>query len=218
MIINLNTSYHKTVGKVGNEAKAYSLNDVNKWLNHNHRKFDNDVNNKYCYSKIDKDMSFLNDYDSSNLSYKKWFNNLIDKKVIDEFNNKQSRSDRKIKDYDYFNYLVKKPKLKQAIAEQIIIQFGNNDEFKNIPKLLGNEQWKNYWISYKNDLKNLLKDVMNEFKVYDISLHLDETSPHFHIIGVGIVNKESSKKGLKMRVNSTDVFSLENLYKHHRAV
>ncbi|MFC2424306.1 MAG: hypothetical protein ACFNPZ_09930, partial [Fusobacterium polymorphum] len=66
--------------------------------------------------------------------------------------------------------------------------------------------------------KEKMKDVFKKgietleskgFKVANANLHLDETSPHCHIIGVPI--GENFKKGMEKQVSSKSVFSLDKM-------
>lgn len=217
MILNLNTSFHKTTSKGSiQEQKAHNLTEVQKWLNHNHRTYDND---DFCYSKIDKTLSYLNNHLTSNLTYKEWFNQQIPKSIIDEYNAKQSKKSRTIKNYDYLNFITNKPKLKQAIAEQLIVQLGSDNELKDIKQILKtDDDWIKFWKNYQLNLKTFFKDNLPEFKIYDMSLHLDETSPHIHIVGAGFQATPDAKQGLKYRLASTNIFTRDKLKYIHKSL
>ncbi len=54
-----------------------------------------------------------------------------------------------------------------------------------------------------------LEELVPEFKITNAVVHLDETSPHMHIVGVPV--KASCKTGLSKQVNKTFVFTKERL-------
>ena len=56
-----------------------------------------------------------------------------------------------------------------------------------------------------------LKLGTNNFKVASAIIHYDETSPHMHIVGVPI--KEKNKNGMSKQVGKSDVFTKESLIK-----
>lgn len=118
--------------------------------------------------------------------------------AVYKYNEKQSREDRKI-----LNYLSKIEEDKQKnIATEIILQIGDKDDWQNI-----NLQDKQKMAKvFKNSL-----EIFEEkgFKVANATLHLDETSPHLHVIGVPIGN--DFKKGLEKQVSSKSVFSIGKL-------
>nr|WP_172683545.1 plasmid recombination protein [Mycoplasma yeatsii] len=216
--------YHKTT-KSGSkqEQKANSLADINKWLSHNHRTYSNQANSSYCYSAIDTSKTPFNFnleqfeaflYEQPRETYKEWFNNQIPQEVLDEYNNKQTRKDRKIT--DYFEY-IEKQKNKQGLAEQMIIGVGSQETLGEINQLLvGNEWYNNYWKGYTIELKKELQRLIPDFKIYDTTLHLDETTPHIHIIGAGFTYTPEAKQGLKVRLASSRIFTPTSLEYQHQ--
>lgn len=118
--------------------------------------------------------------------------------AVYNYNQKQSREDRKI-----LNYLSKIEDDKQKnIATEIIMQLGDKEDWQNIDL----QDKKKMAEVFKNSL-NILEE--NGFKVANAVVHLDETSPHLHIIGVPI--GENFKKGLEKQVSSKSVFSIGKL-------
>ena len=118
--------------------------------------------------------------------------------VVYKYNEKQTREDRKI-----LNYLTKVEEDKQKnIATEIILQIGDKEDWQNIDL----QDKKKMEEVFKNSL-----EVLEEkgFKVANATLHLDETSPHLHVIGVPIGN--DFKKGLEKQVSSKSVFSIGKL-------
>ena len=63
---------------------------------------------------------------------------------------------------------------------------------------------------YKKQVDDLELLVPN-FKVASAIIHYDETSPHMHIVGVPI--KEKNKNGMTKQVGKSDVFTKESLIK-----
>lgn len=120
--------------------------------------------------------------------------------AVYNYNQKQTREDRKI-----INYLNKIEEDKQKnVATEIILQIGDKEDWQNI-----NLQDKQKMAEvFKNSL-----EVLEEkgFKVANATLHLDETSPHLHVIGVPIGT--DFKKGLEKQVSSKSVFSIGKLDK-----
>lgn len=130
---------------------------------------------------------------------KKLYKNEFDEAVYN-YNQKQSREDRKI-----INYLNKIEEDKQKnIATEIIMQLGDKEDWQNIDL----QDKKKMAEVFKNSL-NVLEN--KGFKVANAVLHLDETSPHLHIIGVPIGT--NFKKGMEKQVSSKSVFSVDKLDK-----
>lgn len=128
---------------------------------------------------------------------KKLYKNEFDEAVYN-YNQKQSREDRKI-----INYLSKIEEDKQKnIATEIIMQIGDKEDWQNIDL----QDKKKMAEVFKNSL-NVLEN--KGFKVANAVLHLDETSPHLHIIGVPVGT--GFKKGMEKQVSSKSVFSLNKL-------
>lgn len=117
-----------------------------------------------------------------------------------EYNSKQVRDDRKIK--DYFSHISNSSK--SDLACEIIIELGKK------------EFWDTKDMNYKKKMTNVFKEQVNgleklvpNFKIASAIIHYDETSPHMHIIGVPI--KIGGKYGMKKQVGKTDVFTKESL-------
>lgn len=66
-----------------------------------------------------------------------------------------------------------------------------------------------YDVFYKQ--LNDLEKVVPNFKIANATLHLDETSPHLHVIGVPV--KDKNKYGMSLQVGKSDVFTKESLVK-----
>lgn len=128
---------------------------------------------------------------------KKLYKNEFDEAVYN-YNQKQQREERKIT-----NYLTKVEEDKQKnIATEIIMQLGDKEDWQNVSL----EEKKKMEQVFKNSL-NVLES--KGFKVANAVLHLDETSPHLHIIGTPIGT--GFKKGMEKQVSSKSVFSIDKL-------
>lgn len=118
--------------------------------------------------------------------------------AVKRYNEKQNREDRKIK--DYFNYVSEKG---QDMAVEIIFQCGD----------------KEFWDSHEED-KQLMEAVyqkilkwlqiyLPDYKVANAVVHLDETSPHMHVVGVPV--GRGFKNGPETKVSKRSVFTKETL-------
>ena len=119
-----------------------------------------------------------------------------------EFNAKQTRDDRKIK--DYFNHISNDNK--HDLACEIIIELGDKEYWDT----KGDAFKKQMTSVYTKQVEDLEMLVPN-FKVASAIIHYDETSPHMHIVGVPI--KDKNKYGLSKQVGKSDVFTKESLRK-----
>lgn len=117
-----------------------------------------------------------------------------------EYNNKQTRDDRKID--DYFKKISNNSK--SDLAVQIIIELGNK-KFWDTKSMTYKHKMTNVFIKQVDDLELLLPN----FKICSAIIHYDETSPHLHIVGVPI--KYNCKTGMSIQVGKTDVFTRNSL-------
>lgn len=165
-------------------AKALSKSDK-----HNCRKYDNNkelieiiVGTDSLYEDVKK--LYLEEFEEARI----------------EYNNKQTREDRKIN--DYFKKISDSSKY--DLACEIIIELGDK------------EFWDTKDMSYKKRMSNVFKEqvkdlemLMPDFKIASAIIHYDETSPHMHIIGIPI--KYNCKSGMKKQVGKSSVFTREVL-------
>lgn len=117
-----------------------------------------------------------------------------------EYNNKQTRDDRKID--DYFKKISNNSK--SDLAVQIIIELGNK-KFWDTKSMTYKHKMTNVFVKQVDDLELLLPN----FKICSAIIHYDETSPHLHIVGIPI--KYNCKTGMSMQVGKTDVFTRNSL-------
>ena len=116
-----------------------------------------------------------------------------------EYNNKQSREDRKIKDY-----FKKVCESQNDIACEIIIELGNMDFWDD-----KNQEYRLKMIDvYNEQIKDLTK-IVPTFKIANATIHFDETSPHMHIVGVPVV--ENCTRGMKKQVGKSKLFTKTSL-------
>lgn len=110
-------------------------------------------------------------------------------KALEEYNAKQKRSDRVIKDY----YEHIKNSNQEKLFYEAVIQFGNIDN-----SAVGTEGGE--------VAKKMLDEYMKKFEkrnpnliVFNAVMHLDEATPHLHINFVPVAHNQS--RGLKTRVS-----------------
>ena len=164
---------------------AKDLSDVNK---HNLRDYDNQrelIRTLYGTNDIVNDVKkvYLDEFEEARL----------------EYNNKQTREDRKIKDY-----FKKVCDSQNDIACEIIIELGDMDFWNDKDK-----QYRLKMIDvYNEQIKDLIK-IVPTFKIANATIHFDETSPHMHIVGVPVV--ENCTRGMKKQVGKSQVFTKTSL-------
>ena len=170
----------------------------------------NAIQNAQQLSKVNKHN--LRDYDhktddiqvvyGTNDLYKD-VQNLYQKEFLQaqlEYDNKQTRADRKIG--DYFNHISKDSK--HDLACELIIELGDMDF------------WNDKTMDYKKQMTEVYKDQINklmevvpDFKVANAVVHYDETSPHMHLVGIPV--KDGYKNGMKKQVAKSKIFTKESL-------
>ena len=164
---------------------AKDLSDVNK---HNLRDYDNQrelIRTIYGTNDIVNDVKqvYLDEFEESRL----------------EYNNKQTREDRKIKDY-----FKKVCDSQNDIACEIIIELGDMDFWND-----KDERYRFKMVDvYNEQLKDLTK-IIPDFKIANATIHFDETSPHLHIVGVPV--SCDCKRGMKKQVVKSKLFTKTTL-------
>ena len=164
---------------------AKDLSDVNK---HNLRDYDNQrelIRTVYGTNDIVNDVKqvYLDEFEQARI----------------EYNAKQNRDDRKIK-----NYFKKVCESQNDIACGIIIELGDMDFWND----KDNEYRQKMIDVYNEQVKDLVK-IVPTFKVANATIHFDETSPHIHIVGVPIT--ENCTRGMKKQVGKTKLFTKTSL-------
>lgn len=117
-----------------------------------------------------------------------------------EYNNKQSRPSRRID--DYFEYVNKDEK--RDLACEIIIELGNIEFWDT-----KDDEYKEKMVKVYSENLKCLEELVPEFKITNAVVHLDERSPHMHIVGVPV--KDGCKTGLSKQVNKSSVFTKDRL-------
>ena len=118
--------------------------------------------------------------------------------AVKEYNSRQKREDRKIK--DYFEHVAG---LNQDMAVEIIFQCGD--------KKYWDEHWKNknYMSEVFDYILECLQKLLPEFKIANAVIHFDEASPHMHVVGIPVW--EGAKRGLSKKVSKRNVFTPQTL-------
>ena len=164
---------------------AKDLSDVNK---HNLRDYDNQrelIRTIYGTNDIVNDVKqvYLDEFEKARL----------------EYNQKQTREDRKIEDY-----FKKVCDSQNDIACEIIIELGDMDFWNN----KDNEYRLKMIDVYNEQVKDLIK-VVPTFKIANATIHFDEVSPHVHIVGVPV--SYDCKRGMKKQVVKSKLFTKTTL-------
>lgn len=148
-------------------------------VNHNRREF--------IASNIDSFRTVLN-HEYVYMDIRDAYHQLFDTS-LKQYNDKQTRSDRKIKNY----YEKIRTSKQEKPFKEIIIQIGNKDDM--------NAQSSNGQLAEK-----ILNEYMQTFQtrnpnlyVYSAHLHMDEETPHLHIDFIPYITE--SKRGLDTRVS-----------------
>ena len=164
---------------------AKDLSDVNK---HNLRDYDNQrelIRTIYGTDDIVNDVKqvYLEEFEQARI----------------EYNNKQTREDRKIEDY-----FKKVCESQNDVACEIIIELGDMEFWNN-----KDERYRFKMVDvYNEQIKDLTKIIPN-FKIANATIHFDETSPHIHIVGVPII--ENCTRGMKKQVGKSKLFTKTSL-------
>ncbi|NLK71946.1 MAG: mobilization protein [Clostridiales bacterium] len=114
------------------------------------------------------------------------------------YNENQARADRKIE--DYFEHVANK---EQDMAVEIIIQVGDRAYWK--------EHCENK-VFMRRIYRMLLEELqyqLPQFVVANAVVHMDEDSPHMHVVGVPV--GIGYKKGMSKQVSKRKVFTREVL-------
>ena len=148
------------------------------------------------------------DYSASNIVILQGTKNLVrDVKTVyhqefdaalKDYNERQKRADRKIA--DYFEHVANK---EQDMAVEIIIQLGDREYWKE------NAFNKIYMKRIYGCLLDELKRLFPNFIVANAVVHLDEDSPHMHVVGVPVAYGYT--RGLSKQVSKRWVFTPDTL-------
>lgn len=123
--------------------------------------------------------------------------------AIKQYNSKQTRADRQIT--NYFNHVSKLKN--QQVATEIIIQIGSKEDWENLSMA---DRQKTLPI-FQNQIAKFQQDYP-DFKIAQAVVHLDESTPHLHVVGI-TVGYSKNGKGLSKKIQKSNVFNKKSLTK-----
>lgn len=174
--------------------KKHALNTVKKVSTaskHNMRQFKSE---DYCKDNI----IVIRGSDNILEDVKKKYHEEFDEALVKY--NEGKRSDRKIQ--DYLKYVSESGK--NDVAAEIIIQLGDeefwHDKSMNLQRKM---------VPILEEQVRHLEELVPDFKIVSAVVHLDEHSPHAHIIGVPI--GRGYKRGMEKQAAKTKVFTQDTL-------
>lgn len=190
--MELSVSMH--AGSKKNAIK--NLDKIKKIDEHNNRKYKN-VNNKEIDPTLSRENITLRGSKNITNDVKELYKNEFAEAVC-KYNLKQEDERRKV--VDYLEKMNKDEK--NNIAVEFIYQIGDI------------ETWKGRSLEDKKKTKEIFEkaiDILEAkgIKVANATIHLDETSPHLHVVGVPII--ENQKRGLEKQVSQRKVLTREVL-------
>jgi hypothetical protein len=177
-------------------SKSHSIQNsksLTSVFNHNYRKYQNQK--QYDRNNV---IELLPNHCKTAKEFREKFNQCFLNEVT-EYNAKQKRDDRKIIDY----FKTCENEKNKDVAVEIILQVADK------------EFWEN-----NADKRKIMKEVFKEqietlkvavpgFYLTNATLHLDEKSPHLHIVGIPI--SDDFKRGMKRQCSKRKIFTKERL-------
>ena len=187
---NISVSMHIGSGK----NAINNLEKIKRCDLHNNRKYKNNKNQEIDLSLSKYNITLVG---TKNITtdikefYKKEFAEAT-------YNYNKNQKDERRKIVDYLEKMDKDSK--SNIATEFIFQLGDM------------EDWKNATLEEKQKTVEIFKKVIpilqeKNIKTVNASLHLDETSPHLHLIAVPIITGQ--KRGLEKQVSQNKVITKE---------
>lgn len=177
-------------------SKSHSIKDsksLTSAFNHNYRKYQNQK--QYDRNNV---VELLPNHCKTAKEFREKFNQCFSNEVA-EYNAKQKRDDRKIIDY----FQICENENRKDVAVEIILQVAdveyweNNADKREIMKEVFKEQIET------------LKAAMPQLYLTNATLHLDEKSPHMHVIAIPVADNFS--RGMKRQCSKTKIFTKERL-------
>ena len=161
-----------------------NANDLSRVNKHNLRDYDNQrdlITTIYGTDNIVNDVKqlYLQEFEDARI----------------EYNNKQTRNDRKID-----NYYKKVCDSQNDIACEIIIELGDMDFWQD-----KDDEYKLKMTDVYNEQIQDLAKILPTFKIANATIHFDETSPHMHVIGVPVI--DNCTRGMKKQVGKSQLFT-----------
>lgn len=190
--MELSVSMH--AGSKKNAIK--NLDKIKKIDEHNNRKYKN-ANNKEIDPTLSNENITLRGSKNITNDIKELYKNEFTEAVF-KYNLKQTDERRKV--VDYLDKMDRDEK--NNIAVEFIYQIGDI------------ETWKGRSLEDKKKTAEIFKkaiDILEAkgIKVANATIHLDETSPHMHVVGVPII--ENQKRGLEKQLSQRKVLTREVL-------
>lgn len=167
--MSMSVSLKKSTTKTNIDHNNRTMSDKEKERN-SHIDYERSDENKYLIQEDIRDL------------YKREFG-----EALENYNAKQRRSDRKIKDY----YKHIEASKKTSTQQEMIIQIGDKDDFlNNENREVANTILEEWFHDFEKRNPNL--------KVYNAVIHNDEASPHMHLNFVPVAS--GYKRGLEKQV------------------
>ena len=161
---------------------------------HNNRKYKNKNNQELDPEKTHENVVIVG---TNNIieDVKKVYKDEFSEAVYD-YNMKQKREDRKI--LDYYNQINNDKQTNLAV--EMIFQLGDYDH------------WKDKTMEDKKKMVNIYSKAVDILKDKNIitaqaTVHMDESSPHLHLIAVPIA--DNNKRGLSKQVSQNKVLTIK---------
>lgn len=185
---NISVSMHIGSGK----NAINNMDKIKRADLHNNRKYKNNKNEEIDLS--------LSQYNITLVGTKNIVKDIKDfyktefGEALYNYNKKQNREDRKIIDYlEKMNNDTK-----SNIAVEMIFQIGDKQD------------WENATMEDKQKTIDIFKKAIpilqeKNIKCFNASVHLDETSPHLHLLAVPVVEKQT--RGLEKQVSQNKVIT-----------
>lgn len=176
---------------IQNKEKLKKIN------NHNHRNFKKSYNEDLDLTRSKDNIILVGSKDIAK-DIAKLYKDEFDEAVYN-YNSKQKRADRKI-----INYLDKVSEdNKKNVAVEMILQLGDKEDWQNVSL----EDKKKMEQVFKKGLEILESKGL---RVGNAVIHLDEASPHCHIVAVPVA--KGFKTGMEKQVSAKAVLEKKKLY------
>jgi plasmid recombination enzyme len=183
---------------VGSNKHAINTKEkLKKINNHNHRNFKKSYNEDLDLTRSKDNIILVGSKDIAK-DIEKLYKDEFDEAVYN-YNQKQKRADRKI-----INYLDKVSEdNKKNVAVEMILQMGDKEDWQNASL----EDKKKMAEVFKKGLEILESKGL---RVGNAVIHLDEASPHCHIVAVPVA--KGFKTGMEKQVSAKAVLEKKKLY------
>ena len=161
---------------------------------HNNRKYKNKNNQELDPEKSHENVVIVgtdNIIEDVKKVYKEEFS-----EAVYDYNMKQKREDRKI--LDYYNQINNDKQTNLAV--EMIFQLGDYDHWKD-----KSMEDKKKMVSIYSKAVDILKD--KNIITAQATVHMDESSPHLHLIAVPIA--DNNKRGLSKQVSQNKVLTIK---------